>query len=1022
MRKIFILTAFISLFNPVFAQDSPTTEEIEEAKDKSKGFLNELFMFKMAADVIETRQIISNNELGDSVESYMSNHDNALFFISTLDYDFFWNDVLGRKKYKVPSSNVFLESRDKFMEKHNGSSIDFDIVLTPQWENLATEDNLKDYKVEIIPGNYLKLDFAESDRTKFRDVMNSHFSENVATPKLAPVNEAVFDGLKTLRTLLEKSTLSPDDIIGIQFSKKFVPNNSDEKFKLDFNLKETNLADIKKVRLEIYKKGDNEVLYTSIDITDLENIKYFEWDGKKKSNGETEEVNYVTYADNPLLAKVIASEGEGGKNYTVEGEFNVKGELIDVKYITSMFDLKNSEAINLEYTIEQVEDVNIQYGKYEIIDKDKNVIASGKLDVANLEDIEDGKYKKGDLTWPKTDEINNFISKVSEEKNPYQVVLTVSENEEFSQVSTYNGLANTEVMPEIVEITKYDEEFASLLIPLADEGFKIEYEVKDLSKYEIKYAKMEVYKPNSTTPCFVKKLLNNGTKINSEDQLTENEFKGKFIWDGKMSEGGDAGKFIERFYNNNFEEENPFKVIISASKTEDYKKNYKAMVNANVDMYSKEWNAYPQMHIYVELLSKYPEKNRYKRYTTLREKYKSDITRKGIDLTNSSPIEYLANNTESYVFLNQNIRVHKNFKPILQDVESQLSDLYSQDGHYKDKIGHLSIRLIRDETSTSISNHGFGFALDIDANNNPYMTGKDCESFCQFVELTTGISMYNKLLTAEETMIANEALINKFTEISLSELFSHLNIVKTNIVDGPISIVDINSQDFHIWSNDIYNAYETLLLKAKQNNASVSECTALRKLIDDYYEKLVKIQDDLEAYKKGLFLTEVSDGVVEENAYDEFNYFKEYVDEISDDFISIEGIVDKINLSISNQTSFAVADYPSDDLISYVDFNEAKMNTLIEKIEIKLNILGGKDNIKEFVVDYLSNNFNSGHNLNDLIVNGFLGLETELINSILYKNSSYGQGVRRIGIKWGGEYEKIKDWMHFEIEKRYQIF
>lgn len=199
MKKILIniLVLFLT-FEIGFAQ----SDSIEVAKTKAKGILKELFMFKMAVDVIETRQLISNNELGDSVENYMTNYDNALFFKSTLDYDFFWNSVLERKKYKVPSNKMFLDSKSKYLSNNEvGTSIDFDIVLTPNWEDPAKEDKLKDYKVKITPGNYINLDFIEYDeRTSLDETMNS-FLTKVATPKEAKVNDAVFEGLEKLRVL-----------------------------------------------------------------------------------------------------------------------------------------------------------------------------------------------------------------------------------------------------------------------------------------------------------------------------------------------------------------------------------------------------------------------------------------------------------------------------------------------------------------------------------------------------------------------------------------------------------------------------------------------------------------------------------------------------------------------------------------------------------------------------------------------------------------------------------------------------
>ena len=220
MRKIFLLAAFIILTQAVFAQENNenTNVSVDQAKENSKGILKELFMFKMAADVLETRALISDNELGDSIENHMANYDNALFFKSTMEYDFFWNKVLGRKKYKVPSSKMFLDSKDKYLEKNEvGTSIDFDIVLTPQWENPATQDKLKDYTIKITPDNYTGLAFTSEQKEQFSTTLNSELAETYTTPKNAEVNKAVFAGLAELRALLGEAQKPVNINLGISF-------------------------------------------------------------------------------------------------------------------------------------------------------------------------------------------------------------------------------------------------------------------------------------------------------------------------------------------------------------------------------------------------------------------------------------------------------------------------------------------------------------------------------------------------------------------------------------------------------------------------------------------------------------------------------------------------------------------------------------------------------------------------------------------------------------------------------------
>ena len=236
MKKLILITSLFLIIAQGFAQADSTegaqTDSIEVAQTKAKGILKQLFMFQMAIDVLETRQLMSDNELGDSVENYMFYYDNALFFKSTLDYKFFWNTVLGRKNHKVPSKQLFLDSKEEYLSENKvGSSIDLDIVLTPNWEDSVKEESLINYSVKITPSNYTKLYFTEDQEDSFNTVLNSPFATNVASPKDAEVNEAVFNGLAVLRKKVKRRDIRPSAVV---FD---VYNNSDF-YKFDKNEEE----------------------------------------------------------------------------------------------------------------------------------------------------------------------------------------------------------------------------------------------------------------------------------------------------------------------------------------------------------------------------------------------------------------------------------------------------------------------------------------------------------------------------------------------------------------------------------------------------------------------------------------------------------------------------------------------------------------------------------------------------------------------------------------------------------------
>lgn len=221
-KTIHILLLLLVTFHAAYGQQESNTDttDTESIRQKARGMMRELFMFEMAADVLETRQLISDNQLGDSVEFFMNQYNNALFFKSTLDYDFFWNRLLGRKKNKVPSSKLFLDSKEKYLRNNEpAGSIDFDIVLTPQWEDPQTQNNLKDYKVEITAGNYTNLSFSSEQKKHFNSTLNEDFDETCTTPRAAEVNEAIFKGLVALRRLLGEAQKPVEIGLDIHFEK-----------------------------------------------------------------------------------------------------------------------------------------------------------------------------------------------------------------------------------------------------------------------------------------------------------------------------------------------------------------------------------------------------------------------------------------------------------------------------------------------------------------------------------------------------------------------------------------------------------------------------------------------------------------------------------------------------------------------------------------------------------------------------------------------------------------------------------
>jgi hypothetical protein len=977
MRKIFLLAALLILTQAVFAQENNdnTNVTVDQAKENSKGILKQLFMFKMAADVLETRQLISDNDLGDSIENHMTNYDNALFFKSTLEYDFFWNSVLGRKKYKVPSSKIFLESKDKYLANNVvNTSIDFDIVLTPQWENPATEDKLKDYTIEITPKNYVNLDFSESDKVKFKNTLNSRFSTNVSTPKLAPVSEAVFDGLENLRTLLTKSTLSPSDILEIQFSKKFVPNNNEDKFKLDFNLKETNLADIKKVSLEIYKKvGDeNIVLHKSNDITDLENIKYFEWDGKKKSDGETEEVNYVTYADNPLFAKVIASEGEGGNNYTLEGEFKVKGNLVELSCL-SFFEIEeDSSPFEIEYNIDNSKDeVKFVAGKVVITDKNGDKI--DEIELAKSGDV----LESNSIEW----DAKGFKDKLKCENSPLNFELIASTDTEFKD--NYTDIRASHLNPlKIVNKTE-DGVFAPGIKNSVNKELKIEYELKSIDGIDLSNAKIQIVDKNNNL------IIESLSGFSVE--------KKKINWDGKKSDNS----FI-------LNDDCDFKIQLVAGRDN----KFVAEVAGNVDPDAESWRDF-----------KYKDDWRtFDEYKEIKELYIDEFEE--LEIETDDPLKYITDNYVDAEFLGREITVNKRFLYVLRHIEEQMgrgvdgnsnSNSYSD---YKTLFSEISSDARMSTINTSagqvLSNHSLGFAIDFDATKNPMIGSVNMYLFNWIVSdlYLYGIrSDKEKMKSAHD--LFKERVIDKAISISdIQLIFSEITDYENNTTYYQIK--DLINNPIGVDLENMVNTLKELMEEPEENYLEIIEKSEeYWTLTNDIGQKILKLKEILPKYNKGLFLEYQS----KESYEGAILYLSDMEGQTLKTLEWLKEIFDYYEGNSLEQWLVRVQDFflgKTNEINTA--YNCTVLNGLIERlssIENKIkNEKSTNTSFKTFGNNLKLDIENAGPVTgNKLFDFGYFALSLEIVSKV-YTDNEYTY--------WGGLYKTNHDWMHFEIRESNQ--
>jgi hypothetical protein len=384
----------------------------------------------------------------------------------------------------------------------------------------------------------------------------------------------------------------------------------------------------------------------------------------------------------------------------------------------------------------------------------------------------------------------------------------------------------------------------------------------------------------------------------------------------------------------------------------------------------KEWEEHPRIQNYFA--------DAEEGYIALRPKFdklfnKSDANKKKVGGKN--PMQYLDDNIVTFKFLDQNLTLHKNYKTVLERVET---DLKTKDptgytdvvNSYKGHVQGFWVRTIAD--SDSLSQHSLGMAIDIDPATNPHVKGEDIYTVITYV---TGLEIYKKQPSAKELQDASLKFKSDFNATYITDLErKKTSLGKFVDLSAKLSpqatlIKDLNS------AISIYDLTAAGKAVTKERMDLITKISGFKTTLDSMSTEFNAIKTDVDANAQSNFQSRL------DNAKNQQQNLSKIGNGIGDRKVEYDSVIE-------DQKAFTVL-YSSYSGISItLNANLAKMTEIVTLIN-KPNKKGPTN--KSLLLAYAQS--------------GFFDLSLTLVNALTAASE----------IRWGGNYEKNKDFMHFEL-------
>ncbi len=571
-----------------------------------------------------------------------------------------------------------------------------------------------------------------------------------------------------------------------------------------------------------------------------------------------------------------------------------------------------------------------------------------------------------------------------------------------------------EILPVLVEITDIDDEFSAGISDYSGNMLNVNYTMKKHDKYDLKVAKFRVYDVEEN-------LVYDSEKEKKDIDIKE---EGQFTWDGKMNTGMRSGEFIS--YN-----ASPFKVKLIASTNALYEDIFEASATASVDEDAEKWDEF-------KFKDAINDKNVWS-YTAfkrskVRNGYENSLT--NYLLIDQHPLDYLNENLVFTNFLGKGpILINIRFAYVIKLFEQSLSPqkLLEYKGYLQNTTFSSKLRMSVPEKSDRVSNHGLGFALDLDATENPMVIDEYIYHFIGFVtgekslygrrerssafvdELKTNHLTFVERLSIGKNSNVFDTLIlaadkifnfeNRKTELEKKDVESEKNKVLYSIEDlGNNKVID-----------DIQLAYSWLesIRGDVAENQIQKECKQTLQKFKLIETEILLIEKVIEQYEKGMLQSYYVPSELEEAK----DYLIRAQNHIEEGRLKIHQIEDYIKLNDIEQMMHDLITYAK-SLLQKEKKQETHINNLNELKALYMHIQDlysnfttlneGLNNYKSYIEKTKKrvNIANLEHGRKIMNV-GFFNLRADFVKDWLNIDYTY----------WGGFYGTNHDFMHFEVSE-----
>ncbi|MBX2944182.1 MAG: hypothetical protein KF860_17775, partial [Cyclobacteriaceae bacterium] len=212
-----------------------------------------------------------------------------------------------------------------------------------------------------------------------------------------------------------------------------------------------------------------------------------------------------------------------------------------------------------------------------------------------------------------------------------------------------------------------------------------------------------------------------------------------------------------------------------------------------------------------------------------------------------NPLDYLNENLIWFEFLGESIVMHKRFAYALKLIKESLSP-----GDYAELSKVLTISngfRAHKSTDDGVSRHQLGMAIDINPSSNPMLKSSSQAELFKYIRLATGLDMYNKPVTLNQTIEAQELFRSTVIDRGINSLKVKSSLQRISVYENDpkkFSLEELSQNVIESTLGQILEKFNKVLSESPTESALLEneiklaspELKKLKLLIDDASEVL----------------------------------------------------------------------------------------------------------------------------------------------------------------------------------------